>query len=131
MKRATITTTKSTIPVLLITSFRFGHATLRNSDLTSRKYLVNRSQRLGLAFPVTADKVCHILYLAQLPGFSVNRMSLTSLTIFFQLNAIWVVSSVFIGSIISVFALSALKGYANSHSRHLQILEIPLELITF
>jgi len=82
IKTATINTTKSTIPVLLITSLRFGHATLRNSDLTSRKYLVIRSQKLGLAFPVTADKVRHILYIAQLPGFSVNRMSLTGLTVF-------------------------------------------------
>jgi len=131
MKTATINTTNNTSKVLFTNSLRFGHATLRNSDLTSRKYLVKRNQTLGLAFPVTADKVRHILYPTLLAGFSVNRMCFTSLTVFFQLNAIRIITLILVSPIVAILALSAFKGYANSHSRHLQILEIPLDFIIF
>lgn len=104
MKIATISTTKSTIPVFLVNSFRFGHATLRNSDLTSRKYLPIRSQILGLDFLATADKSVHILL--PLTGFSVNRMSFTGLAIFAQLNAIRIIAPVLITAIVPVLALS-------------------------
>mgnify|MGYP006874523827 CR=1 FL=1 len=53
---AAITVSKTTVVKFLI-SLRLGHATLRNSALTSRKYFFVRAQGVGFTFfaPVAKD----------------------------------------------------------------------------
>jgi len=58
-------------------------------------------------------------------------MSLAGIAVFFQLNAIRIIALVFVGAVVPVLALSTFQSYANSHSRHLRIVEIPLELSIF
>ena len=55
LKTATTTTVTTTTMVYVISSLRFGHATLRSSLRTSRRYLVNLAQAVGL--PCTAATV--------------------------------------------------------------------------